>query len=219
MWHGAWVWDEVRPLLDHAGVASIAVELPMTSLTEDVAAVRRLLDAAHEPVVLVGHSYGGAVITASGLHPAVSQLVYLAGFALDEGESVSRPLPHLGVPLTRLREALRFSDDGRAVTIDDESARELMYPQAPAGLADAAIRRHRPVCRALFSTPVEGAAWRHLASTYVVCAEDRTVAPQLQRAMAVRAATSLVWPSDHTPHLSHPDLVGQLLTSTVAELR
>src|SRR5438128_1156801 len=115
MWHGRWAWDPVRPLLSDAGVSSVAAELPMTSLAEDVAAVRRLLDAAREPVVLAGHSYGGAVITAAGAHPAVSQLVYLAAFALDEGESVSRVLPTLGIAPTRLSEALRLSDDGRAV--------------------------------------------------------------------------------------------------------
>lgn len=74
LWHGGWVWDAVRRELDEAGVASAVVDLPMTDLRSDVAAVRRVLDELDRPAVLVGHSYGGAVITEAGDHPHATQL-------------------------------------------------------------------------------------------------------------------------------------------------
>lgn len=214
MWHGPAAWAAVRRLLDRAEVPTSAVELPLTSLAEDAAAVRRLLDVSG-PTVLVGHSYGGAVITAVGTHPAVRRLVYLAAFALDEGESVSRVLPERAVPPTGLGAALRFSADGAQVTVDEALAPELLYGHCSGQQAAAAIRQHRPVQRGLFGARVGVPAWRTVPSTYVVCTDDRAVAPELQRAMAARAADSLEIAADHCPQLSHPQLVAELLISMV----
>ena len=85
LWHGAWAWDGVRARLEAAGVPSAAVELPMTSLEDDVAATVAELDRFGKPAVLVGHSYGGAVVTAAGEHPHVRHLLYLAAFAAGRG--------------------------------------------------------------------------------------------------------------------------------------
>jgi len=189
----------------------------MTALGDDVAAVRRALDLVRGPVVLVGHSYGGAVITVAGAHSAVRRLVYVAGFQLDVGESISRVLPESGIQATRLGAALRFSEDARQVGVDPVMARELLYGQAPTAEADAAIAQMRPVPRALFGSRVDRVAWRTVPSTYAVCAQDLTVAPQLQRAMAQRATDSLEWASDHSPLMSHPDLVAALLIGAARE--
>lgn len=209
LWHGAWSWDLVRARLD--GIDCVAVELPMTALDNDVATVRQALDALPGPAVLVAHSYGGAVITAAGEHPAVSALVYLAAFQLAPGESISRAVPEAGVPPTGLSEALRFSPDRSEVRVDPELGRNLLYGKADPGLADAQLARTRPVARALFSATVGASAWQQRPSSYVVCTEDRCVAPDLQRAMAARATHSLEWPADHTPMVSDPDRVARFL--------
>jgi pimeloyl-ACP methyl ester carboxylesterase len=211
LWHGAWSWDLVRHRLDEAGIASAAAELPMTTLADDAAIVRRTLDEMTTPIVLVGHSYGGAVITAAGGHPHVRRLVYLAAFQLDAGESIGRAVPAEAIAPTRLGDALRFSNDGNSVSIDSDLARDVLYGQAPIAEVDAALDRIRPVGRAVFSGRPDAIAWTTVPSTYAVCTEDQAVAPDLQRAMARRASTVVEWASDHSPQVSHPELVADLL--------
>jgi predicted alpha/beta hydrolase len=92
------MWEAVRRRLGQAGITSSVVELPMTDLAADVAATQRVLAGLDAPVVSVGHSYGGAVITEAGAHPQVAHLLYLAAFPLSDGESVGRTLPDLDVP-------------------------------------------------------------------------------------------------------------------------
>jgi pimeloyl-ACP methyl ester carboxylesterase len=213
LWHGGWVWDAVRAELASAGVSSAVVELPMTDLASDVAATLRVLDDFGGPVVLVGHSYGGAVITAAGTHPQVRHLVYLAAFQLAEGESVGRTLPNLDVPVTRLGEALVFSDAGDEVSLDPVLAAELFYGDVPDRIAAAAVARLRPVHRAVFGGVPTTIAWREVPSTYVICADDRAVHPDLQRAMAVRATQHYEWPGGHSAAATHPADIGQLIRS------
>jgi pimeloyl-ACP methyl ester carboxylesterase len=214
LWHGAWCWDGVRAALAEQGVASVAVELPLTDLPADVRATREALDALGGPAVLVGHSYGGAVVTAAGTHPRVRELVYLAAFQLDEGESVSRVLPDL--PETRLAEAMRV--DGDEVDVDRDLGARLLYSDAPPDVATAAAARLRPVGRRLFrGTPAE-VAWRTVPSTYVVCADDEAVHPELQRALARRATRSAEWPGGHSPLLTRPQQVAHLVAERVAVL-
>lgn len=217
LWHGAWSWDGVRAELADAGVDSAAVELPMTSLADDVAAVRAELDADPRPVVLVGHSYGGAVITAAGLHAAVRHLAYVAAFQLDAGESISRVLPEREIPETELGAALTFSTDGQRIGIDPVRAPALLYGQADPATVGPAIARLRTVVRGLFSARPDEIAWHTVPSTYAVCTEDRCVAPDLQRAMAERAGERLEWASDHSPSLSHPQLVADLIIRIVRQ--
>lgn len=191
---------------------SVAVELPMSSLRADADVVRAALDAAGHPVLLVGHSYGGAVITAAGDHSSVCRLVYIAAFQLEVGESISRVLPERGIAPTALGDALRFSDDGRLVSVDSSTAPELLYGEAalPDEVA-AALGRLRPVSRALFTTPAATVGWRSVPSTYVVCTQDRTVAPELQRAMAERASDVVELGTGHTPLMTDPEAVARLL--------
>jgi pimeloyl-ACP methyl ester carboxylesterase len=213
LWHGAWAWDAVRARLEAAGVPSAAVELPMTGLEDDVAATVAELDRFGKPAVLVGHSYGGAVVTAAGEHPRVRHLLYLAAFALAEGESVGRALPDRDIPPTGLGEALRFSGEGQQVSLDPGLAVDLFYADAPAVAASAAVARLRPVHRSVFRGVPATIAWRRTPSTYVVCADDRVVHPELQRAMAERATTRLEWPGSHSPALSRPAEVADLIAS------
>jgi pimeloyl-ACP methyl ester carboxylesterase len=213
LWQGGWAWETVRRRLDEVGVASTVVDLPMTSLADDVATVRRVLDEFDRPAVLVGHSYGGAVITEAGSHQHVVHLLYLAAFQLAEGESVGRTLPELDVPPTRLGEALRFSEDTDEVTLDPALAAKLMYNDASPDAAAASIAQLRPVHRAVFSGVPEAISWREVPSTYVVCTDDLAVHPDLERAMAQRANYQYEWPSGHNPALTHPGTVADLVAS------
>ncbi len=134
LWHGAWCWDAVRAALIGRGVDSVA-------------ATRAVLDARGRPVVLVGHSYGGAVVTAAGVHPPVHELVYVAAHQLDEGESVNRTR-YAELPGTRLGEALPVSGD--TVDLDPVIGPRLLYGEAPTAVAVAATARLRPVHRSVF---------------------------------------------------------------------
>jgi pimeloyl-ACP methyl ester carboxylesterase len=213
LWHGAWCWDGVRAALAERGVDSLAVELPLTDLAADTAATREALDRFGRPAVLVGHSYGGAVVTGAGTHPLVRELVYVAAFQLDDGESVSRTRAGPGLPDTRLPEAMRVSGD--QVGVDPELAARLLYGDAAPDVATAATARLRPVGRALFRGVPEHVAWRTVPSTYVVCTADEAVHPALQRAMAGRATRTVEWPCGHSPAATRPDAVADLVAERV----
>jgi len=215
LWHGAWCWDAVRAALDEQGVDSVAVELPLTDLAADARATRDALGAFDRPAVLVGHSYGGAVITAAGLAPSVGELVYLAAFALDTGESVSRTGPGRGLPDTRLGEAMRLDEPTGEVTLDPVLGRELLYGDVPDDVAAAAVARLRPVSRLVFRGVPDEIAWRTIPSTYVVCARDQVIHPELQRALARRATHALEWPCGHSPAASQPEAVARLIAERV----
>ena len=211
-WDGPWTWDAVRRLLDGSGIATAVVDLPMTDLASDVEATRRAITELDRPVMLVGHSYGGAVITAAGSHEHVEHLVYLAAFQLAEGESVGRTLPKLDVPGTRLGEALRFADGLDEVRLDPVLGAQLLYSDLPVDAASALISRCRPVHGPVFVGVPDAIAWRSVPSTYVVCADDLAVHPALQRAMAARATHRCEWPCGHSPAATRPEQVAVLLS-------
>lgn len=219
LWHGSWAWDAVRAALAARGVESVAPDLPLTTLADDAAVLRGVLEDLPGPVVLVGHSYGGAVVTAAGDHPAVRNIVFLAAFALTEAESISRVAPDAAVPPTRLGEALRFSADGNQVLLDPAAGRQIIYGGTPEPVATAALARLRPVGRALFSARPKGVAWRTRRAVYAICTADECVAPELQRIMAARCEDQVEWDSDHSPAAGHPELVADLVTAEVASAR
>jgi pimeloyl-ACP methyl ester carboxylesterase len=221
-WHGSWCWERVVPLVREAGVVVIAVDLPsradpLGDLHGDAAHVRSVLDAAGGDVVLVGHSYGGAVITGAGDHDAVAQLVYLCAFALDTDEScmaaaadesAAAGISHEGRP--DLGAAIVVADD-RTSTLTSDGAAALLYNRCDAETASWAVSHLTPQPMATLSQAPPAVAWRERLSTYVVCTDDNIVHPDLQRIMARRCSSSIEWPTDHSPFLSTPTVVADLL--------
>lgn len=218
-WHGAWCWEQVLPLLDAASVPVIAVDLPTVShpnatMHDDADYVRGALDAITGDVVLVGHSYGGVVITEAGVHPNVSHLVYLASFALEVGESAQQNAVEGGADGGALADAIDIATvpTGETVlTIKPEGAVGAFYHDCTPEVASAAVERLRPQPIASLAEPVHAAAWHDKPSTYVVCTEDRAVPAALQRGIAQRATTTIEWATSHSPFASRPELVADLL--------
>jgi pimeloyl-ACP methyl ester carboxylesterase len=210
-WHGAWCWDKVTPLLDGAGVDHVAVELPLESFEDDVAAARAAIVEAGGPVVLCGHSYGGAVITEAGHQPNVERLVYVAAFACDEGESPANAAPDADAPSTDIDAALIINDDDGVIAVDRGNAPAVFYHDCAPEDVETALRQLRSMQLSCLTTALGPPAWKTKPSTYVVCSEDRGVHPELQRAMAKRCNESVEWPTAHSPFLNRPDLVADLL--------
>jgi pimeloyl-ACP methyl ester carboxylesterase len=224
-WHGAWCWSRVIAGLAEHGVPAVAVELPghgqdrgrLGDLYGDAERLRSVLDSTTGPVVLVGHSYGGAVITEAGSHPAVVRLVYLAAFALDVGESCrnaaaveveSAAISHQGRP--DLGAGFVIDADG-IVMLDPEVAEACLYGGCDGDTVAWALARLGPQPLITFRQPVTAAARRSVPSSYVVCANDLCIHPDLQRLLARRCTASTEWPTGHSPFLSHPQLVVELL--------
>jgi len=208
--HGPWCWDPVRVGLEARGVTVVAPELPFTGLDDDAGVVADALDALaarDEPVVLCGHSYGGMVIShaASG-RDDVAQLVYLCAVQVDDPEELGAITRH-----TPLMDALRV--EGEGMSVDPALAADCFYNDCDPEVAAAAVASLRPMDArpaAPAASPV-APAWRTLPSTYVVCTLDRTLDPETQRAMARHAGTVVEWETGHSPMLSRPELVVDLL--------
>lgn len=209
-WHGPWCWAAVLAGLDERGIASVAVDLPGPDLHADADHVRGVLDGLDGPAVLVGHSYGGAVITDAGTHPAAEHLVYLAAYVPDAGESVSGLARQHG--RTMLADAIIVHDDA-TMTLDPGAVAALYDDCAPVDV-ERALHLLRPQASACFVEEPRSVAWRHRPVTYVVCAADRAVPPSAQRAMAERipgAAVVELPGASHSPFLSRPGDLVELL--------
>ncbi|MGZ4728056.1 MAG: alpha/beta fold hydrolase [Acidimicrobiales bacterium] len=232
-WHGAWCWDRVAGPLRDQGHEVIAVDLPghgadegpLVDLHGDAAAVRSVLDEVgdradgdrDEGVVLVGHSYGGAVITEAGAHPAVRRLVYIAAFCIDDTEGCAsaladdpeaRVISHGGRP--NLAHAFVLDDQGVS-TLTPDGAAACLYNDCDQAGIDWALERIGPHPLLNLTQPPDAVAWRDRPSTYVVCEHDMGVHPDLQRLLARRCDDVVSWPLDHSPFLSDPDRVADLL--------
>ena len=229
-WHGAWCWERAVAALAADGISAVAIDLPghgndpgpMGDLHGDAAHVAAVLDALGGPVVLVGHAYGGAVITEAGSHRAVSHLVYLAAFALDDGEScgdvasreaASAGISHQGRPDLA---AGYVPGPGGTVTLARDVARACFYQDCDPGTAAWAVARLGPQPLISLQQQPYAVAWRTKPSTYVVCADDQAIHPGLQRILAGRCITAVEWPTGHAPFLARPDLVAGLLAGLAA---
>jgi pimeloyl-ACP methyl ester carboxylesterase len=208
--HGAWAdgssWSKVIPLLEAKGLNVTAVQLPLTSLADDAATVKRALVLEDGPVLLVGHSYGGSVITEAGNDPKVAGLVYVAAFAPDKGESTLDQIKANPTPVgTELRPdaAGFFKLSGKGISED-------LAPDLPEAEQKVLIATQDPIAGAAMGTPISTPAWRNKPSWFVIAGEDRMISPKLEAAEAQKMnAKSITISSSHVVLLSHPvDVAG-----------
>jgi pimeloyl-ACP methyl ester carboxylesterase len=206
--HGAWCWQGVVEALTELGVDAEAVELPLTSFVADVETARAAIEAAGDGVVVCGHSYGGCVISAAADQSAVRRLVYLCAFQLDAGED---PRETLSTAPTPLLEAVRFDKTAGTMTVDPAYHHTVFYGDTPLADVAALSARLRPMPASddwiLTAVP----AWRRVPSTYVVCTSDNAIHPDVQRQMAKHATEIIEWDSDHSPFLTRPAAIAELL--------
>jgi len=209
--HGAWAdgsgWRDVHRILRSRGYAVSIVQNPLSSLADDVAATRRVLARQDGPVLLVGHSYAGVVITEVGGDDKVTGLVYIAAFMPDAGESAMSLSAGSGrppAPVQSSADGFLFYDPA---LFPQAFAQDIPAEQG-AFLADSQV----PFAVAAFSAPVSRAAWRSRPSAYVVATEDRIIPPAAQRAWAARAnATVTEVSGSHAVFVSQPEAVANVI--------
>jgi pimeloyl-ACP methyl ester carboxylesterase len=216
--HGAWCWEAIVKGLAERDIEAIAVELPghgqsslpLRDLRGDAEAVARVLRSCREPVVLCGHSYGGAVIgeAVEAAHD-VAQLVYIAAVVPDVGESFASGVPEIfEAPIAA---SLLPGEAEGSFEVDPERAGEIFYHDCDAELVAWAVAQLGPQGFSNLEDCVSRAPWRERPSTYVICEDDRTLDVAAQRRAATRCTRALTWPTGHSPMLSRPELVVELL--------
>jgi pimeloyl-ACP methyl ester carboxylesterase len=219
--HGAWAdgssWAKVIPLLEERGLHVVAVQNPLSGLADDVAATKRIIDAQDGPVVLVGHSYGGAVISEAGTHPKVARLVYVAAFGPDTGESLGTTAKDFA-PTPVGPEVKPIEDNFLMLTekgVTEDFAQDLSVAEQQVLFATQG-----PTAAAVFGATISDAAWRHKPSFYVVAEKDRMINPDYERFAAKRmGAKTLVLPTSHVPMLSRPKEVANFIAEAAAGSR
>ena len=218
--HGGFVdgsgWEDVYRILKKDGYRVSIVQNPTTSLADDVAATKRVIAEQKGPVILVGHSYGGVVITEAGNDPSVAGLVYIAAFAPDRGESVAAlikdtppgaPVPPILPPqegflaLDKTKFAASFAAD-----VAPEKAEFMANSQVPWGVV-------------ALNGAVTEPAWKSKPSWYLVATDDRMIPPAAQRSMSKRASSSVVEvKGSHAVYVSQPEAVAELIQKAAKSL-
>jgi pimeloyl-ACP methyl ester carboxylesterase len=207
-------WSKVVPLLQEAGLRVTAVQNPLTSFGDDVQAVRRALAAQDGPTVLVGHSYGGMVISEAGEDAKVSALVYVAGRAPDAGEEYGALVKRF--PAAPASAGLVWGADGYGYLTEEAFVRDFAGDLAPKEARVYFALQQGPA-RAITAAKTTAAAWRSKPSWYAVSTQDRTINPDLQRFMAGRMkATTVELEASHVSLLSRPKEIANLILAAAA---
>src|SRR5262245_52257707 len=211
--HGAWAdgssWAKVIPLLEKAGLNAVAVQNPLTSFEDDMAATKRAIAAAAGPVILVGHSWGGVVISDAGADPKVAALVYVAAFAPDVGQAVA----DLGKEFAPPPGGAELRPDASGyLTMTPKGVFEFFAQDLKPAEKKLIFATQGATNSALFGAKAANAAWKEKPTWYVVAANDRMIQPDLERQFAkAMNATTITVPSSHVAMLSHPAEVAKLI--------
>jgi pimeloyl-ACP methyl ester carboxylesterase len=217
--HGAWAdgssWSGVIERLQADGYHVTAPQFPLTSLADDVARLRQVLDLQDGPAIVAGHSYGGQVMTALGPDaPNVAGLVYIAAFGLDQGESLGALLSQ--GPVTPALAHLVTDTHGFGWLSEDDFVSHFAADVDPVK-AKVMYAAQQPLATSAFGDVMGVPAWKTLPSWYLVAADDQAIPPDAERLFASRmGATTVEIPSSHVPMVSHPGEVAQLI-KTAAE--
>jgi len=219
--HGAWAdgscWSGVIERLQADGFRVTAPQFPMTSLADDVARLRQVLDLQDGPTVVAGHSYGGQIMTALGddAHN-VAALVYVAAFGLDEGESLGQLLSQ--GPVTPALAHL-FTDARGFGWLSEEDFVEHFAADVDSTKAHVMYAVQQPLASSAFTDVMGAPAWRSLPSWYLVAQNDEAIPPDAERQFAARmGATTTEIPSSHVPMVSHPTEVAQLIATAAEQI-
>jgi pimeloyl-ACP methyl ester carboxylesterase len=216
--HGAWAdgscWSKVILLLQAKGITVTAAQIPLSSLSDDIAVTNRLLSMQSGPTVLVGHSYGGAVITgAATSSPDVKALVYITAFGLDEGESLES-LSKQGPPSPG--SASIGPDKFGYLWIDRATFHKSFAADATADEASVMAAAQRPLSIASFTDKEGTPAWKSLPSWYLICTNDQMIPSPAQELLAKRMkATQRSVASSHAPFMAHPQAVADIILEAV----
>ena len=213
--HGAWCWERTERDLAAAGFTSVSLDLPLTGLADDAAAVRALLDSLDEPAILVGHSYGGLVISeAAGGRDDVAQLVYVAAVLVGSEESVIDMAGDFAP--TPLMEQMEYSPDG-SLLFSPQTALDCFYQETPEDVAGPASLRMRPTAAVGMAATPGFDPWKSVPTTYIVCERDRAVSADMQRVMAKKAGRVESIDTDHSPFVSRPEEFHRILVSIAGD--
>jgi pimeloyl-ACP methyl ester carboxylesterase len=215
--HGFWAdgssWSKVIPILKNAGHKVIAVQLPLHSLADDIATVKRAIDLIGGPVILVGHSYGGIVITNAGYNnPNVTGLVYIAAFAPNEGQSLGDFFDISKLPKDFLK-----TDSGGFAYINPNLFHDMFAQDVDLAQADIMATTQKPPSLSSILPEKSGPpAWKQLPTWYEVSGNDRMIPPDAERMFAKQInATTISVNASHVAFISHPDqIAGLILNAT-----
>jgi len=218
--HGAFAdgscWAKVIPLLTKRGLKAVAVQNPLSSLADDVTAAHRVIERQDGPVLLAGHSWGGAVITEAGNHSQVKGLVYVAAGAPDSGQSFGDWWKDYA-PAPGAAEIKPYGDGYVALT--REGVRKHFVQDLPEDEADIVYATQGPLAVKCFGDKITKAAWRSKPNWYMVASEDQTIPPGVERDSASRmGAETQVLKSSHVPMLSQPGVVADFIANAAASL-
>lgn len=212
--HGAFAdgssWQKVIPLLKAKGYKVIAVQNPLTSVSDDVANTKRVIENQTAPVILVGHSYGGRVMTELASNPKLTALVYVAAFAPQEGENLTDLLNTAKVPAPGLSEVV--ADSQGFLSLTEKGVREDFAQDLSSTEQDVIYAVQKPIFGGGFTEKTTVAAWKSLPSWYVLTENDHMIPPDVQDMMSKRMSASVTrLQSSHVPMLSHPDEVAKVI--------
>ena len=215
--HGAWVdgsgWRPVYEILSKEGFNVTMVQEPETSFADDVNAAKRVLDLQDGPTLLVGHSYGGSIITEAGVHPSVVGLVYVAAHAPDVGEdegALGKKTPSV---LAKTPGAIKVTPD-EYTYLDPAEFPKLFAPDLPHDEAVFASRSQVLAAASVFNTPLTAAAWKTKPSWGIVAGNDQIINPELERWYYERAKSDTIEipGASHSVYVSHPKEVAEFIS-------